>query len=68
MIETYFFCNVHRPCPNNVFHSLFSQGLIWFALLLALVSLEYGFCFSVILAFNYGFEGRYDLVRLVKTI
>ena len=69
VIETYVFWNVHEPSPGNVFQFLFSKVLILFCVLPGLVSVDYsGFNLCVMLAFQYNFEGRYDLVRFVKTI
>ncbi|TKY55863.1 Beta-galactosidase 3 [Spatholobus suberectus] len=71
VVETYVFWNVHEPSPGNVL--LHSLVLFCFA-----VISHFSTCYRFELLFNvfvsacnsiqYNFEGRYDLVRFVKTI
>ena len=71
VVETYVFWNVHEPSPGNVIlHSLFSFFLVLVCFHFSASNLSF---WSIVLAsswnsIQYNFEGRYDLVRFVKTI
>lgn len=72
VVETYVFWNVHEPSPGNVlftysFH--FTFKVFYFVLLcLPFSSFSNHACCCVCAGFQYNFEGRYDLVRFLKTI
>jgi hypothetical protein len=65
VIETYVFWNVHEPTPGNVLIFL----LLVLPLVFALVSLDLFSCIVWMCGLlQYHFEGRYDIVRFMKTI
>ncbi|PQM37133.1 beta-galactosidase 3 [Prunus yedoensis var. nudiflora] len=72
VVETYVFWNVHEPSPGNVlftssFH--FTFQVFYFVLLCLPFSFSSNHaCCCVCAGFQYNFEGRYDLVRFLKTI
>lgn len=64
VIDTYVFWNVHEPSPGNV--------ILWIFFLFQIYC--FFFCFFLLLCYfsdfglQYNFEGRYDLVRFIKTV
>lgn len=78
VIDTYVFWNGHEPSPGNVsvFFSFFRNVIVTSVLLLDLNffyclfyrSFTFLFQFHCLFIFQYYFEGRYDLVRFIRTV